>query len=485
MAMIARRSSSPATRLPQNSRRTTTLLLFLLLSALIVVFLSFSPHTRPQSSQFSIIIDAGSSGTRIHVFSFTINPSSSLPLIDLDRTVVMRSSPGLSSFVNNPNEAGNSIDELVKFAKRNVKAEMVGSTEIRLMATAGLRLVGEEVREEILESVRRVLRESGFKFQNDWASVIPGYEEGLYAWVAANYALNKLGGDPNETIGIIELGGASAQLTFVSDEKFPDESLHVLKFGNIKYNLCSKSFLHFGQNAAQESLHDLIKSGSMKLNGDPCMPKGYIYGNEMVKTDINGTGNFTECRKASFSLLKNGTGSTFIPALTGNFLATENFYFTSKFFGLDRKSRISDVSLAGEKFCSENWMNIKKKYNNINDTQLSRYCFSSAYIVALLNNRLNVPMNEYRIEFSNQIGDMQVEWALGAFITERIKSNNNIQNSNNFMNKFKYKNILAPLFLILALIAFVSVSVSKFRKPQTKTIYDLEKGRYIVTRVAS
>jgi hypothetical protein len=39
-----------------------------------------------------------------------------------------------------------------------------------------------------------------------------GSDEGLYAWVVANYALGTLGGDPLQTTGIIELGGASAQV---------------------------------------------------------------------------------------------------------------------------------------------------------------------------------------------------------------------------------------------------------------------------------
>lgn len=41
-----------------------------------------------------------------------------------------------------------------------------------------------------------------------------GTDEGIYAWVAANYALGTLGGDPQKTTGIFELGGASAQVLF-------------------------------------------------------------------------------------------------------------------------------------------------------------------------------------------------------------------------------------------------------------------------------
>lgn len=86
----------------------------------------------------------------------------------------MRTSPGLSSFVDEPGKAGESLGKLIAFAEQNVGQNWVGSTEIRLMATAGLRMVDREVREEILKSCRSVLRGSGFKFQDDWASVIPG-----------------------------------------------------------------------------------------------------------------------------------------------------------------------------------------------------------------------------------------------------------------------------------------------------------------------
>nr|GFC70058.1 probable apyrase 6 [Tanacetum cinerariifolium] len=86
---------------------------------------------------------------------------------------------------------------------------------------------------------------------------------------------------------------------------------------------------------------------------DPCSPKGYKHsltiGNitpiSFVKTNEQlsipqASGNFSECRSASLTLLQKGKdecaydqcyiGSTFIPKLQGNFLATENFFHTSK-----------------------------------------------------------------------------------------------------------------------------------------------------------
>jgi len=46
----------------------------------------------------------------------------------------------------------------------------------------------------------------------EFSVFVAGSDEGLYAWVVANYALGTLGGDPLQTTGIIELGGASAQV---------------------------------------------------------------------------------------------------------------------------------------------------------------------------------------------------------------------------------------------------------------------------------
>lgn len=414
----------------------------------------------------------------------------------------MRVTPGLSSFADEPARAGDSLRPLIDFAREKVGG---AAAEVRLMATAGLRLQEGRLQEAILSSCRDVLRASGFRFEDSWAEVIPGSDEGIYAWVAANYALGTLGGDPHKTIGIIELGGASAQLTFVSDEVLPPELSRNFTFGGTTYTLYSNSFLNFGQNAAQESFHEILRSKDSK-NGtlvDPCAPKGYSRIKEVISRPSSasksklenqfadsGDGDFTVCRSSSLALLKKGNeecryqqcqlGPTFVPELRGHFLATENFYFTSKFFGLKQSSSLSDFVLAGEQFCNKDLSTLRKMYPNRSDDDFSRYCFSSAYIVALLHDSLGVPLDDKRIEYSNQVGDTQVEWALGAFISN-IKGVI-VEPSATGRSAHRSRPLLAVLLGVFLLGG--ALCLARWRKPKTKIIYDLEKGRYIITRIS-
>ncbi|XP_047090611.1 probable apyrase 6 [Lolium rigidum] len=476
-------------------------LLAIVVSALVHLLSSSPTHPAP-SPRFSVIIDGGSTGSRAHVFA---TGPDGRP--DLARSVVMRVSPGLSSFAADTARAGESLRPLLEFAREKVGGEGgAAATEVRLMATAGLRLLEESVQGAILASCRDVLRASGFRFEDSWAKVIPGSDEGVYAWVAANYALGTLGGDPHKTIGIIELGGASAQLTFVSDEVLPPELSTNFTFGETAYTLYTNSFLNFGQNAAQDSFLEIVRSRGSSKNGtlvDPCAPKGYSHKRRVtVKTSgasrsnlenqyiDNGSGNFKECRSSSLMIMQEGKencqyqqchlGSTFVPELRGHFLATENFYFTSKFFGLEQSSSLSDFTLAGEQVCNKDLSTLRQEYLNHSDEDFSRYCFSSAYIVALLHDGLGVPLDDKRIEYSNQVGDTQVEWALGAFITN---TRSTILGPSGAPARRVHSHI--PLLVVLGgLFACGVFLVLRWKKPKTKIIYDLEKGRYIITRIS-
>ncbi|XP_077212658.1 GDA1/CD39 nucleoside phosphatase family protein [Tasmannia lanceolata] len=506
---------------PSNSKTPKSNHLCIITTALTITFALFfylfvvarGSKSNPGFSKlgFGIVIDGGSTGTRIHVFEFS--KEGGIPVVDFSKggSKTMRVNPGLSSFSEDPESAGKSLLELLEFGKGKIPKEFWEGTEVRLMATAGLRMLDVGIRERILDSCRWVLRASDFRFQDDWASVITGADEGIYAWIAANYALGTFGGDPQQTTGIIELGGASAQVTFVTSERVPPEFSHTIQFGKFTYNLYSHSLLHFGQNVAYESLHKLLISRDLKLSADsvqegifkdPCTPRGYLHGEESLKLSagvldannptVHAWGNFSECRSAALMLLQKGKdeclyqhchiGSTFVPELRGKFLATENFFFTTKFFGLPPTAILSNLIASGQQFCEDDWINLKKRYHTHDDEDLQRYCFSSAYIVALLHDSLGVALNDDRISFANEVRDIPLDWALGAFILQ--KTTDLEEEDSDWINVISDdSSALLSLFIVLAVVVLSAWSVSKWRKPQLKTVYDLEKGRYIVTRV--
>ncbi|KAI5017396.1 hypothetical protein ZWY2020_042284 [Hordeum vulgare] len=211
-------------------------------------------------------------------------------------------------------------------------------------------------------------------------------------------------GDPHKTIGIIELLGASAQLMFVSDEVLPLELSTNFTFGETTYTLYSNNFLNFGQNAAQHSYHEILKSRGSSKNGtlvDPCAPKGYSRKRKvMARTSGASRSNLenqyvdngSETIKNKCEHRQCHLGSNFVPELLGHFLATENFYFTSK-TGLHHHAILW---FFGEQLCNKDLSTLKQKYLNHSDEDFSRYCFSSAYIVALLHDSLGVPLDDKR-----------------------------------------------------------------------------------------
>lgn len=138
-------------------------------------FFSGNNWRNPVRQNYGIVVDGGSTGTRIHVFGYRLEGGNAVFDFGKDGLASMRVNPGLSSFAEDPDGAGHSLVELLEFGKGQVPKESWGETEIRLMATAGLRMLEVKVQERILESCRRVLRPSGFKFRDEWASVITGY----------------------------------------------------------------------------------------------------------------------------------------------------------------------------------------------------------------------------------------------------------------------------------------------------------------------
>src|ERR1700728_1002264 len=170
--------------------------------------------------QYVLMIDAGSTGSRIHVYQF--NNCGSSPELEDETFKMTEKNPngsGLSSYPDDPEAAAKSLDVLMDVAMTAVPENMRACSPVAVKATAGLRRLGIEKSEKILEAVRHRL-ETSYPFpvvskEENGVAVMDGSDEGVYAWITTNYLLGKIGGpDHSETAAVFDLGGGSTQIVF-------------------------------------------------------------------------------------------------------------------------------------------------------------------------------------------------------------------------------------------------------------------------------
>lgn len=120
-------------------------------------------HEAIRDRDYAIVFDGGSTGTRVHIFSFLIKPELRQRKILLGGESFFKVKPGLSSFAGNVSGAAWSLEPLLMAAGRHVPALLAPQTPLILKATAGLRLLPGGTAQEILDSVQRRLEALPFK----------------------------------------------------------------------------------------------------------------------------------------------------------------------------------------------------------------------------------------------------------------------------------------------------------------------------------
>jgi guanosine-diphosphatase len=228
--------------------------------------------------QYALMIDAGSTGSRIHVYRFNnCGPTPELENEDFKMTAVKEGGSGLSSFDEDAEGAAKSLDVLLDVAMKNVPDKLKGCTPIAVKATAGLRKLGPVKSDAILKAVRERL-ETQFPFPlvsdaKGGVEVMDGKDEGVYAWITTNYLLGKIGGpDKTPTAAVFDLGGGSTQIVF--QPTFPDakngglpeqmaegDHRYALSFGGREFTLYQHSYLGYGLMEARDNLNRIVIDG--------------------------------------------------------------------------------------------------------------------------------------------------------------------------------------------------------------------------------
>jgi len=175
---------------------------------------NLSPELQKQL-KYGIVIDAGSSGSRIQIYSWIdtnflmekINnnegdkyqdfiTSDGLPVIKQgsstdDFDAQLKIEEGISTYAGRAKEIGpNHVKILMDYAESIVPSDKYTDTEVYLFATAGMRLLTEEQQQDILNEIYLYMKDNyKFKIKDKETNirVITGEEEGLFGWISTNY----------------------------------------------------------------------------------------------------------------------------------------------------------------------------------------------------------------------------------------------------------------------------------------------------------
>uniref|UniRef100_A0A7N8WMX0 nucleoside diphosphate phosphatase n=1 Tax=Mastacembelus armatus TaxID=205130 RepID=A0A7N8WMX0_9TELE len=229
---------------------------------------------------YGIMFDAGSTGTRIHIYKFIQKDPVELPVLVNEMYHAVK--PGLSAYKDNPEEGGNTIRQLLKIAKKTVPEENWRMTPVVLKATAGLRLLPEDKANALLKEVREVFDESPFFIPNNSVSIMNGKNEGVLAWVTVNFLTGHLYSNTKRTVGILDLGGGSTQITFLPKSKKTIQlapSSYIARFNlfNETYQLYTHSYLGNGLFAARLATLGALGADGLdwKVFTSSCLPKKF------------------------------------------------------------------------------------------------------------------------------------------------------------------------------------------------------------------
>ncbi|GAB4837636.1 Apyrase 2 [Ancistrocladus abbreviatus] len=405
------------------------------------------PASGGGNNRYAVIFDAGSSGSRVHVFCFDKN----LDLVPIgeDLELFVQKKPGLSAYARNPLEAAESLMSLLEKAENVVPKELRGKTPVRVGATAGLRQLEGDASDRILQAVRDFLRDkSKLKSDPDWVSVLDGTQEGAFQWVTINYLLWNLGKKYSSTVGVVDLGGGSVQMAYaiskddaakaprVSDGE--DSYVKEMYLKGRKYYLYVHSYLHYGLLAARAEILKVVED-----SGNPCVLTGYHgsykYGGVEYEVSASPLGSSVkECRGLAVKALRvNESTCTHMKCTFGGVWnggggdGQKNLFVASFFFdraaeaGFVDKSkpvvivRPADFAEAANRACAMKLSDAKSAYPNVEEDNLPYLCMDLVYQFTLLVDGFGLDASQ-QITLVKQVpyGDYRVEaaWPLGSAI---------------------------------------------------------------------
>lgn len=216
----------------------------------------------PPKDKFVAVFDGGSTGTRLNIYQF--NESG----LVLKSHMFQKTNVG----IHLSKTPGNDIKKLLTLGQTHLKSlghEGGYNFPVVFNGTAGLRLIDENARSRVLKTVKEaIISETRKKPADIEVRVIDGKEEGFYAWAALVFTTQM-----KERIGIIDLGGGSAQISFEVDKDMQGVQDGIVHGKN--KDVLSRSFLGMGLVAGLDRINrsdknSVCKSGTSAFDINKC-----------------------------------------------------------------------------------------------------------------------------------------------------------------------------------------------------------------------
>ena len=403
---------------------------------------SSSGHLKRPQESLVAVVDAGSSGSRIHLYKTTPDDS----FVKIRQLFTNKDVPHeLSWYDGNrgddsaPGRAGASgiqplLSVLAAYLDSNVIAK--DQVSVSVLATAGMRMVDAKTADAIYQSVKSTIANNGFSVRQ--VGTLSGQNEGLYAWADANYLAGnfKTG---TATQGIVEVGGASSQIAFVTSSP-PDPHTTTITLNGVHYPVFSVSYLGLGLNQARQAMVNETASGGVGAsvcypNNTTGVPATYDAGTDDIHISTTGSqfsaaacqGVFSKMMTDVAGQANNGYPLTQISSLGGfdttQFLGLSSVHGVLKDWGaLGAANPQQTLEEAVASRCSGNnaWPRVLAQYKNMPGIFAQNACANATYLNTYLYGSQSLGIRPTQVSGTGSIHGNKLTWTRGYVLIDTL-----------------------------------------------------------------
>ncbi|MFC3909344.1 multidrug DMT transporter permease [Legionella dresdenensis] len=376
------------------------------LIALLFILFSFAAPlqasvTKCEQQYCVAIVDVGSTGSRLHIYSYDLDATSS-PVAITERWS-KKIKPGFATIEANAGSVDAYLSTLFAGAPDY-------SLPVYFYATAGMRLLPQPKQQQYYSLVQ-----SWFKNRQDRqlieAKTITGSEEGLLGWLAVNYQLGNFTNTTNPT-GVLDMGGASVQIVLpvTNPENINPRDLKQFQLYGRKITLFIHSFLGLGST---EVTHQYLDTPSC-FSTDYPLPDGF-----------GAQGDAYQCESEIASLMNavHHVDTTVQPVIQAN--PVKQWYTLggindlAKNQPLNFAQQFTNQALldeANSQICQQPWTILSTAYPS--NEYLYSSCLSSAYYYALIVEGYGISSQQQMNYLSD---DKPGDWTLGVVLNQSVQ----------------------------------------------------------------